>query len=100
MKKTVFILKALLYGITGAICAEYVVRYCLSVTDMVVRHTDEQYFLPFAVGVFSLLLAAALLIFHKVRPIDRKLFFIPLAYFLSAAVTLIVADGTHCPYCG
>lgn len=92
-------MKKYLYLTSGAISFIYIIVYCLNVSDIVANHMDSELFIPIHIMVFSLLLSVVMLIADRKKKIDKKLFIIPLMFFISAVITFIVGCYTPCELC-
>lgn len=92
-------MKKILYFGACSVPIIYLIVYCLNVSDVVTRHDDTELLIPVGIMVISVLLGAALLIFAKSKKIDKKIFIIPLVFFVAATVTLIVGCCTVCEFC-
>lgn len=77
----------------------YIKFYCLNVSDMVTRHDDIELFIPIVIMIVSLLLGAVLLAMGRSKKIDKKIFVVPLMFFVSAVITLVVGYCTPCELC-
>ena len=92
-------MKKALGAISGAICSAYVVLFCVFAEDIVTKHLELELNIPQNVIILSALLACGMFVADRIKRLDKKLYFIPLAVFLSGVITLCVGYFTHCPYC-
>ena len=98
MKRFKNIAKWVLYIIAIAVSVIYVIDFCANVSALAQSHMDEQFSLiPINFAVFT---ALVMLVVNKIKPIDKKLFLIPLLFFACSVFTLIVAYNTPCELCG
>jgi peptidoglycan/LPS O-acetylase OafA/YrhL len=54
---------------------------------------------PLYVVLFSVFLFVVMLVINKAKHFDKKLFLMPLLFFISAVITFIVGYFTPCVYC-
>ncbi len=92
-------MKKVLYVISVVLSIVYVFAFCFNVSDLAKQHMDLEIFYPLDVMAFSGLLFLIMLIINKLKAIDKKLFFIPLLFFVCSIITLIIGCNTFCPYC-
>ncbi|MBQ9746906.1 MAG: hypothetical protein IJW21_08815 [Clostridia bacterium] len=92
-------MKKFLYIISSALAAVYVIVFSLNAPQFAARHMGDEIFYPVIAGVCSLFAALVMLAANKFKPIDKKLFFIPLLFLACSAVTLAVGYNTVCEFC-
>lgn len=92
-------MKKVLFAISGILSVTYVAFFCLNVSDLVTQHLEYEISYPLYVLLFSVLLFVVMLIINKVKRFDKKLFFIPLLFCISAIITFIVGYYTPCRFC-
>jgi len=92
MKKVLFIGSSIL-------SLAYIAFFCLNISDLVAKHMEYEISYPLYVILFSVLLFVVMLVINKVKPFDKKLFLIPLLFFISAIITFIVGYFTPCVHC-
>ena len=77
----------------------YIVFYNFNVSGIVEKHNDLELFIPIFVVIFSVVLSVAMFIVNQKKEIDKKLFIIPLMFFISAMVTFLIGYYTPCKFC-
>lgn len=96
MKKFLY---SILYSACGILSLIYITFFCLNVSALVTKHMDYEVFVPIYVMIFAVLLSVVMLIINKTKTIDKKLFVIPLVFFISATITLFIGCSTPCEFC-
>ena len=96
MKKFLY---SILYSVCGILSLIYITFFCLNVSELVTKHMDYEVFVPIYVMIFAVLLSVVMLIINKTKTIDKKLFVIPLVFFISATITLFIGCSTPCEFC-
>ncbi len=92
-------MKNFLFIVSGILSLAYIAFFCLNVSDLVSKHMEYEISYPLYVILFSVLLLIVMLVIYKVKRFDKKLFFIPLLFFISAIITFIVGYFTPCVNC-
>ena len=92
-------MKNVLYMLSIVLSALYIFLFCFNVSCLVAKHMDFEIFYPLALIAFSILLFISMLVINKFNSFDKKLFLIPLLFFISAIITLIVGYYTPCEFC-
>jgi len=77
----------------------YITFFCLNIYDLVAKHMEYEFSYPLYAILFSVLLFIVMLVLHNVKHFDKKLFLIPLLFFISAIITFIVGYFTPCVHC-
>ena len=92
-------MKKVLYSLSVLVSLLYIILYCFSVSDIVAKHMDTELFIPIFVIIFSVLLSVAMALVNWKKKLDKKLFVIPLMFFISATVTFVIGYYTPCEFC-
>jgi len=92
-------MKKVLFVVSGILSLTYITFFCLNISDLVSKHMEYEISCPLYVILFSVLLFIAMLVIYKVKHFDKKLFLIPLLFFISAIITFIVGYFTPCVHC-
>ena len=91
-------MKKVLYSLSVLVSLLYIILYCFSVSDIVAKHMDTELFIPIFVIIFSVLLSVAVALVNWKKKLDKKLFVIPLMFFISATVTFVIGYYTSCEF--
>ena len=91
--------RKVLFIMSGILSLAYITFFCLNVSDLVVKHMEYEISYPLYVLLFSVLLFVVMLVINKIKHFDKKLFLIPLLFFISAIITFIVGYFTPCMHC-
>ena len=92
-------MKKALYFLSVLVSLLYIILYCFNVSDIVAKHMDTESFIPILVMIFSVLLSVAIALVNWKKKLDKKLFVIPLMFFISATVTFVIGYYTPCEFC-
>ena len=92
-------MKKVLFIVSGILSLTYITFFCLNISDLVSKHMEYEFSYPLYVILFSVLLFIAMLVIYNVKHFDKKLFLIPLLFFISAIITFIVGYFTPCVHC-
>ena len=92
-------MKKVLFAISSVSSIAYIAIFCMNVSDLVRKHMEYEISYPLYVLLFSVLLFVVMLVINKIKHFDKKLFLIPLLFFISAIITFIVGYYTPCVHC-
>ena len=92
MRKVLFIVSSILSVV-------YTTLFCLNVSDLVSKHMEYEISYPLYALLLSVLLFVVMLLVDKFKHFDKKLFLVPLFFFISAIITFIVGYYTPCVHC-
>ena len=92
-------MKKVLFAISSVLSIAYIAIFCMNVSDLVRKHMEYEISYPLYVLLFSVLLFVVMLVINRIKHFDKKLFLIPLLFFISAIITFIVGYFTPCVHC-
>lgn len=92
-------MKKVLFIVSGILSLAYITFFCLNVSELVSKHMEYEISYSLYVVLFSVLFFVVMLVINKVKHFDKKLFLIPLLFFISAIITFIVGYYTPCVHC-
>ena len=92
-------IKNSLYIISLIASVLYLVFFCMNVSELAARHMDDEVFYPVIAIAFSAILCMAMIAVYKIRPFDKKLFFIPSLFLICSFLSLAIGINTVCVLC-